>query len=129
LFVCVAAVLSGCVANPEREAAIKEFQNTIPTCHNEKQCELMWSVARRWVLDNSAMKLEHVTNDFMETYNPRKYSTNLAARVVKEPLSDGGGYRLVVSLWCNNLFSCVPDASVSALDFNKKVGAVQSVDF
>ena len=106
-----------------------EYNRTIPTCHTERECELMWSIVRRWIFDNAGQKLQHITDDFMETYNPRKNSPRLAVRVSKDPLLDDSGYRITVTTWCDNLFGCTPDASWAAMDFNKKLSEVKAPRF
>lgn len=118
-----AIAVSGCVNTQERRNQQAQFNATIPTCHSEKECEYKWSAARRWVINNAGMKLQHVENDFLETYNSGRNSAALAVRVVKEPISDG--YRIIVSTGCRNLFGCVPDSRESALDFNRTVNAVR----
>lgn len=121
--------LGGCANQAviaEKRAA---FQNSIPKCYSEKECELMWSAARRWVLNNAGQKFQHVTDDFIETYNPPQNSPRLAARVIKEPLNDGSGYKIVVSTWCNNMFGCQPDSWDAALSFNRQVSSVKPPSF
>lgn len=97
----VAALLTGCVSQAEIDAE-RHFQSTIPTCSTEKECELKWAAARRWLLSNSSMKLQHYAPDLMETYNPAQ--EGIGARVIKEPI-DNTTYRLVVDVWCGG-FSC-----------------------
>lgn len=116
--------LTGCVNQAVIKQKQLELQQTIPVCKSEKECELKWSAARRWVLSNAGQKFQHVTNDFMETYNPPEHSASIAVRVIKEPLEDGSGYRLLVGVWCNNMFGCVPNKWDAALSFNKYVSSV-----
>lgn len=97
-----------------------QVEATVPTCVTSEECELKWAAARRWVLETSGFKIQNITDDFLETYNPTSGSPSLAARVVKEPLG-GGRYRLVVTLWCDNMFGCVPNAWDAALSFNQYV--------
>lgn len=115
-------LLAGCAVTgntPERRA---ELAATAPKCYTDKDCEIMWSAARRWVLSNAGMKLQIVTADFMETYNPLPNSSKLAVRVTKEPMREGG-YRIAVVTWCDNLIGCVPDNWDAALAFNREVSA------
>jgi hypothetical protein len=60
----------------------------------------------------------------IETYNATNSETKIAARVTKEPLGDGK-YKLLVSVWCDNIFGCFPDKLDAALDFNRKVSAAK----
>lgn len=118
-------LLSGCATQiAQRAARMEELNRTIPTCFSDRECELKWSAARSWILANAGMKLQHLTSDFLETYNPpTQSSTALAVRVVKEPMSSGG-YRLVVRTWCNNFIGCFPNVMDAALHFNATVNAV-----
>jgi hypothetical protein len=122
---CTLALVGGCATPQQRTDQQAEFQRTIPTCKSDRECELKWSAARQWVLQNAGMKIQHITNDFIETYNPvGRNSAALAARVVKEPILEGG-YRLVITTWCGNMFGCVPNASDAALQFDRTVNAVR----
>lgn len=118
------SMISGCMSNAALQVKRIEFKNTIPTCHSDRECELKWSAARRWVLHHADSKIQHITNDFIETYNPAPNSPHLAVRVVKEPMTEGG-YRFTVTTWCDNLFGCQPNSWDAAIDFNKYVGAVR----
>ena len=129
--VCVVVVfsLSGCVSYEQKTAEKAELERTTPKCYSANECELMWSAARRWVLDNAGFKLQHVTDDFLETYNPAPNSPRLAARVTKEPLADGSGYKIVIEAWCNNVFGCRPKQYDASLEFNKTVSNAKAPAF
>ncbi|QCG64265.1 hypothetical protein [Pseudomonas veronii] len=42
--------------------------STIPVCISDKDCELKWSAARRWVLSNAGYKIQSITSDYIETH-------------------------------------------------------------
>ncbi|MTI64403.1 hypothetical protein [Methylophaga sp.] len=126
LILLTITLVMGCTANPKRDQIRQQYYSTIPTCSSEKECEIKWSAARRWVLNNARMKLQHVEDDYLETYNSVGNTTNLAARVVKEPMGTGNSYRIVVTTWCANWFVCVPDKWEAALDFNRTVNSSYS---
>lgn len=113
---------SGCAStpDPQRQALIDEINRTIPTCAGVDDCNAKWEASQLWVARNANYKIQTVTNVLIETYNPAPNSPSLAARVIKEPLG-GGKYRLLVTMWCDNIFGCTPDAHVKALEFNKAV--------
>lgn len=118
-----AAMLAGCagfVSREEREAKQAEFERTIPKCLSAKECEVKWAAARTWVLDNSGMKFQTVTPDFMETFNPPSDSDALAASVSKIPAADGS-YKIGIRLACVNSFGCRLSPLDAAIDFNKFV--------
>lgn len=124
VFTVAIVALSGCAVTPKKEqqAKMAQFQRTIPTCSNEKDCKAKWDAAQLWIVHNAGYKLQTVTDVLLETYNPGEYDTDLAVRVTKEPQGDGV-YKIIVKAWCNNIFGCTPNALDAELDFNAKVGA------
>ncbi|MFO0447490.1 MAG: hypothetical protein ACK52I_02165 [Pseudomonadota bacterium] len=108
------------MSREEREAKQAEFKRTIPTCSSAKECEVKWAAARLWVLNNSGLKFQTVTPDFMETFNPPSDSDALAASVQKIPAADGS-YKIAVGLTCANTFGCRMSPLDGGLDFNKFV--------
>jgi Short C-terminal domain len=126
LLILTVLFITGCVSREVRQNQELMFNSTIPTCQSEKECEAKWSAARRWVLNNSSTKIQTMTDDFIETYNPR-YSTDIAVRVSKEPVASGG-YRFVVNVWCKNIFGCFPNTLDAANDFNNYVNSVSWTD-
>lgn len=118
-----AILLSGCASQVEhRRQLMAEVESTRPVCKADKECTLMWSAARRWVLENSSMKIQHITDDFIETYNPTGGSPRIGVRVVKDPLPDGS-HKISVRVWCDNIFGCNPDALGAAVHFNRTVAS------
>lgn len=117
-------LLSGCATrdDPALQAKIRLINESVPICKTDKECEVKWSAARQWVLSNAGFKLQHIQPDFLETYNSVGSSVYLAARVVKEPIAEGG-YKIVAALWCDNWMGCSPDKWDALLDFNTKVNA------
>lgn len=116
--------LASCATVPdaERMAMLDQINKTIPTCTGAEDCNAKWEAAQLWVVHHAAYKIQTATNVLIETYNPASSSPSIAARVTKEPMG-GGKYRLLVKVWCDNMFGCIPDPYASALDFNKVVGA------
>jgi hypothetical protein len=114
--------LIGCATTQRIQEKRDIFRSTIPFCHNEPDCKEKWSAAQVWVAQNCGMKIQIATDSIIETYNPvPRGTTNLAARVIKEPLG-GGKYRIVVTTWCDNMFGCHPDTWDAAINFNEYVG-------
>jgi hypothetical protein len=105
----------------QREAMQAEYTNSIPTCEGADDCKAKWDAAQLWVVKNAGYKIQTATDVVIETYNPTESGVELAARVTKEPLG-GGKYKILVRLWCNNIFGCSPNAHQAALAFNKAVG-------
>jgi hypothetical protein len=116
--------LTGCATmTPQQQA---EFQQqmaaTQPRCATKRQCEAAWSAARNWVNTNCGMKIQTMTDSYIETYNSIDSDPSLACRVTKDPDSSGG-YSLSITVSCANMFGCVPDAHQAALSFNREVSA------
>jgi len=113
--------LCSCASGPSPQT-VAQFRNTIPTCDGDADCKAKWEAAQLWVVHNAGFKIQTATDVLIETYNPTGGSPSLAARVTKEPLG-GGRYKLVVYVWCDNVFGCVPDGWQAAINFNQVVGA------
>lgn len=119
LVLALAAGLSGCAAMQEQQAAFNsEFQRTIPVCEGQEQCEMAWAHARNWVIQNCGMKIQNITDTYIETYGST--TTALACRVMGQPQGPGS-WAMVITTTCGNMFGCVPDARQSALRFNREV--------
>ena len=96
-----------------------EAQNT-PRCYNTDDCARMWAAARAWVSRSISWKIQTMSEGFLETYNPTEHSPKSAARVVQEPIPNGG-YQYNLSVWCRNMFGCNPDDRSARISFNKYV--------
>ncbi len=121
VLVMLGSMLGGCVTPEQRQAFADrqaEFMRDRPRCYDEKACERMWSAARNWVINNCRMKIQNITDGYIETFN--SVDVGLACRVTKDPLPDNG-YVLTVTTGCGNIFGCFPDAWQAAFDFNYQV--------
>ena len=119
------AALSACVSPGDIQQSIEKFNSTIPECYSADDCRSKWLAAKRWIDKNTGYKLQIYTDDHIETYNSTRYDPKLAARVIKEPLLDGSGYKIIVSVWCGNSLGCNPDAWAAGLDFNEVVSTTK----
>lgn len=122
---CTLLLGASCASAPSPQVQAKraEFERTIPTCAAEKDCEAKWEAAQVWVVKNAGYKIQTATNVLIETYNSIGSSTDVAVRVLKEPLGSGS-YRFVVNVWCANIFGCFPNPWDAALDFNRTLNSV-----
>lgn len=119
VFTLVIAALSGCAVtqiDPEKQ---RIAQAGVVTCIGEKDCEVKWAAARKWVTTNSPYRIRLITSDYLETFTPVGGSPSIGVRVSKEP--SASGYRIVPNIWCDNMFGCVPDAWDALISFNKFV--------
>ncbi len=118
----ISLMLTSCALGPPLEERRGQFVRSVPVCSTDWECKLKWSATRQWIA-NAGMKLQHITPDFMMTYNPPRESSALAVRVVKEAAANGG-YRINVQTWCNNILGCVPNSWDAAQDFNNYVNSM-----
>jgi hypothetical protein len=124
LLVASAVVLSSCATmTPQEQAAFsQQMVATTPTCAGTQQCEAVWASARNWVINNCAMRIQTITDSFIQTYNSTPDSPDIACQVTKDPRPDGS-YVLNIAVSCDNIFGCVPKASDAELAFNRVVSA------
>lgn len=119
--------LTGCAVSPEQRAAMEarqqRFEATRPRCSDDAACERAWAAARSWVTQNCGMKIQNITDGFIETYNSIDGNTALHCRVTKDPEGQTG-WVLTVTTGCGNLFGCIPDAWAAAQGFNDYVNRV-----
>lgn len=114
--------LAGCASVQEQQSANRAlFEETIPVCRGEASCKMGWAVARNWVIQNCGMKIQNITDTYIETYGSAGNSTALACRVMGEPRG-ADSWAMVIKTGCANIFGCVPDAWESAIRFNREVG-------
>jgi len=117
-------LVSGCATAPQDNQRTAELQRTIPTCEGVDDCNAKWESAQLWVVRNAGFKIQTQSNVLIETYNATGGTTDLAVRVMKEPQGKGK-YRLLVDVWCDNMFGCIPNAMDTALRFNREIGAIK----
>ena len=115
-------VLAACAPTGAALAKQNEVARTIPTCFDANDCERKWAGAQAFVTQNSGFRIQAATNSLIETYGPTT-SVEFAFRVVKEPIADNG-YRLLVTVYCGNIFGCGEDPWDVALRFNRYISSL-----
>jgi hypothetical protein len=98
-------ILAGCATAPADPAALAALQANAPRCAAPRQCALMWSAARNWVTSSCGMKIQTITEDFIETYN--SLGTEAACRVTRDP-EPAGGFSFHVRVSYGNPFMPLP---------------------
>lgn len=117
-------VLSACsLTTYEKMAAEGDAQKqvllaNVPKCGAPRECEGMWSAARNWVTSHCEMKIQTISDSFIETYSSRDSSA--ACRLTKDPES-GGGYSFHLAVNCDTL--CVPSPVDRITDFQTTLRA------
>ncbi|MFO1394685.1 MAG: hypothetical protein U1F09_13050 [Steroidobacteraceae bacterium] len=116
--------LGGCAMAPSAAdlQAQQHYQDTIPTCSSPKECEVKWSAARNWVLNNCGFRIEKMEPDYIETYKSGDSSdTNLYCRVTKSAVSETE-YRIELAAGANNFLMYMGSAHTALLQgFNDAV--------
>jgi hypothetical protein len=124
----VALTLSiGCVSSDELAKARARYEATIPSCRTDRECELKWSAARSWLLRNSTTKIQSITADFIETFNPPN-DVEFTYRITKEPdPAQVGRYRIVIFVGCHrspSVCSKTKNPWLTAAEFNAAINSV-----
>jgi hypothetical protein len=119
---CIAAVvLSGCAQMPSPgEPAANPVSAEPVLCINKDQCDVYWQRAQAWVANNSAYRLQTVTDTIIETYGPVAAQTGLAFRITKVP-DDKEGARIYALPVCSNVFGCTPTPADAVVSFKRFV--------
>jgi hypothetical protein len=81
-------LLGGCVTSQDQSAQMASLRANIPKCSEQRQCEGMWAAARNWVSRSCGMKIQTMTDNFIETYT--SLGTEAACRITKDPEPAGG---------------------------------------
>ena len=118
-------IISGCATITPQQQAM--FNENIPMCSGERDCDVKWAAARKWVLNNAGRKIQIYSDDLIETYNPAKNSPSIAVRINKEPTGNGANF-ITIAVWCNNMFGCVPKKADAIMDFNNYINSVKVQD-
>jgi hypothetical protein len=115
-------LFSGCerTISPKQQAAIDE---SIPVCNGEIECAAKWAAAKSWVLNNAKSEIQLISDDLIETTEPAKNSSSLAARITKEPTRIVGLYKIDAKVWCDSIWGCTPKRADAILDFNHYVNS------
>jgi hypothetical protein len=125
IYFVASLILVGCATITTQQQTL--INESVPMCSGEKECELKWAAARKWIINNARWKIQIYSDDLIETYNPTPDSQLLAARVTKEP-TPNGGYSFIVYVWCNNIFGCIPKKVDALIGFNNYVNSVKVED-
>ncbi len=124
---CLLALLvtgiASCAVSPEVQAKIDEYARTIPTCNSELDCQLKWTAARAWTVENSDFPLRTVSEDRIFASNTIISTSGMGVIVDKVAL-DGGGYQFTVDLECFSAYGC-PNIWDSKISFNQALNATQ----
>lgn len=119
-------VLAGCATNTPKDQAL--LSGSAPLCFSKLECDIKWSAAKDWVLNNSNMKIQIYSEDLIETYDSPKDSPLLACLIRKQPTPNPGVYAISINVWCNNISGCVPPKEDAILAFNKYVNSAVTHD-
>lgn len=97
-------LLGGCVTSQDQTAQIAALRENIPKCTEQRVCEGMWAAARNWVANSCGMKIQTMSDSFIETYGSTSALTT-GCRVTKDP-EPAGGYSFHVAVACGGYTGC-----------------------
>ncbi len=119
---CIATgLLSACAPVPISSDSTSASVSANPVlCIGKAQCEIYWQRAQAWVANNSAYRLQTVTDAVIETERPAWARSDLAFRVTRVP-DDKDGARIFVLAACGNAFGCNPPSSDAVTAFKQFV--------
>lgn len=90
--ICMVGLMGGCALTPPSAPVSRETLDRIaanrPHCAESRQCEAMWAAARNWVVSSCGMKIQTISDGFIETYNSDGWG--MYCRVWTDPTPDGG---------------------------------------
>ena len=112
-------VLSDCATITSKDKTL--LNENVTLCSSKSECDLKWSAATEWALNNSNMKLQIYSDDLIETYDAPKDSHVIAFIIRKQPTSNPRVYDISINLWCNNMSGCVPPIKDAISDFKHHV--------
>ena len=110
--ICVTfCLMAGCASEQLTPDETASMRANIPKCSQQRECEAMWTAARNWVTSSCGMKIQNITDSYIETYNSTFVLTS-ACRVTKDP-EPAGGYSFHVFVSCDS--GCAHKMSVSLI--------------
>lgn len=116
-----AGLLAGCAQTPTVGQNAASSASAEPVlCINKPQCDVYWQRAQAWVANNSAYRLQTITNTVIETAGPFAARSGLAFRVTRVP-DEQEGARIYVVAACGNALGCSPGSSDAVVAFKRFV--------
>jgi len=92
IVIAIMNLLVGCTGgmSPQIQSKVNVLSNNDIVCSNG--CTLEWERAEFWLNKHSKLKIQNITKNSIETYNPHK-GKQFGFRLSKEPLG-GGKYKI-----------------------------------
>ncbi len=103
LFILSAVILlTGCQSTAFDLKDDVLFQQTIPVCTTDDECEKIWNAARQWVMKTTPQGLSIDTAERIQTRaaDDESFNWETDITVSKVPLGDGK-YQIVMETWCS----------------------------
>lgn len=117
----IVVFFGGCATTGyEDEARINE---AAPVCYNKSDCEVKWSAAAEWVLNNTKVKIHIYSDELIITDEAPPDSPLLACFIRKQSTGQAGVYTIAADMWCNDLLGCTPSIKHARASFNKFVSS------
>jgi hypothetical protein len=118
----VAGLMSGCADIPTVGGPGSNASTSAEPvlCVSKTQCDVYWQRAQAFVANNSAYRLQTISDTVIETAGPATARTGLAFRVTRVPDNQEGA-RIYVVAACGNAVGCSPASSDAVIAFKRFV--------
>lgn len=120
-------LLAGCQGSAFNLKDDIVFQQSIPVCTTDEECEKIWAAARQWVMKATPQGLDIDTAERLQT-NPaddESFLWETDITVNKVPVADGK-YQIVIEAWCNTAINSCDAERRLMRQFNRDMAAYVS---
>lgn len=119
--------LAGCQGSALNLKDDALFQQTIPVCSTDEECETLWNAARQWVKKATPQGLEIDTAEHLQTRpaDDESFLWETDITVSKVPMGEGR-YQIVMEVWCNTAINSCNSERQLMRQFNKDMAAYVS---
>ena len=128
MVVTVMSLLVGCAGgmSPQIQNKVNALPNNDIVCSNG--CNIEWERAEYWLNKHSKLKIQNITKNTIETYNPYQ-GKQFGFRLSKEPLG-GGKYKINTSVipYFNVGEMVSPEDARKMLNYYMRTGEDLAVD-
>lgn len=130
LFILIpAALLAGCAGGLFDVKDDTVFQQTIPVCQTDDECEKVWAAARQWVMKTTHQGLAVDTREVIKTNPSDEDAINRELDItINKVALDDDKYQIVIDIWCNTTINRCSYEREMMRQFNKDMASYVSSD-
>ncbi len=112
-----------------KQSEMVRMLGSTPTCSKSADCAAKWARAKRWVQENTVLKIKKSNDELIETERSPSDSSDLSIQVTKEDEGDGT-FTLKLATGCSAILGCKTGNSIAKASFNEYVnGKTQDPKF